>query len=305
MILFWGLENDDPLCKAMDQVHNEGIPYFFIDQKKIDVVDIRLSMPDVGGFIKVGDKSVDIREIKAAYFRPYDIRNYKFFQGDSTTIERYLRFERLLWAWAEITDAFVLNKPSAMLSNNSKPFQTLLINKCGIKTPISYYTNSPKYIKTKQTHSDLIYKSISSIRSIVHKIERDDNLKNVTSCITQFQNYVDGENVRVHVVDNEIFATKILSESTDYRYNNSNLIEIQLSNTIKENCFKLSRELNLLLCGIDFKVNSEGEWICFEVNPSPAYSYYENATGQLISTSIANLLIQESTKSVFDEVVVV
>jgi hypothetical protein len=32
--------------------------------------------------------------------------------------------------------------------------------------------------------------------------------------------------------------------------------------------------------GIDLKVTPDDEVCCFEVNPSPAFSYYEGSTGQ-------------------------
>jgi hypothetical protein len=37
-------------------------------------------------------------------------------------------------------------------------------------------------------------------------------------------------------------------------------------------------------------VTPEGEWFCFEVNPSPAFLYYQQATGQPIATAVAGLL---------------
>ena len=33
-----------------------------------------------------------------------------------------------------------------------------------------------------------------------------------------------------------------------------------------------------------------GDWYCFEANPSPAFTFYEDATGQPIGRSIAALL---------------
>jgi D-alanine-D-alanine ligase-like ATP-grasp enzyme len=34
----------------------------------------------------------------------------------------------------------------------------------------------------------------------------------------------------------------------------------------------------------------EGEWYCFEINPSPGFTYYQNATGAPIDAAIAKLL---------------
>ena len=48
--------------------------------------------------------------------------------------------------------------------------------------------------------------------------------------------------------------------------------------------------MNLPLAGIDLRRTPQGEWYCFEVNPSPAFTYYEQITGQPISQAVALLL---------------
>jgi hypothetical protein len=46
----------------------------------------------------------------------------------------------------------------------------------------------------------------------------------------------------------------------------------------------------LAIAGIDLKVTRDNRVYCFEVNPSPAYSYYESNTGQPISSAVADYL---------------
>jgi hypothetical protein len=45
---------------------------------------------------------------------------------------------------------------------------------------------------------------------------------------------------------------------------------------------------------IDLRIGPDGEVTCFEVNPSPGYSYYEANTGQPIASSLARYLMYES-----------
>ena len=54
--------------------------------------------------------------------------------------------------------------------------------------------------------------------------------------------------------------------------------------------------LNLPLCGIDLKVTPEGIYYCFEVNPSPAYTYYEEQTGQPIAQAIIDYMTNGTGK---------
>jgi hypothetical protein len=49
--------------------------------------------------------------------------------------------------------------------------------------------------------------------------------------------------------------------------------------------------MGLALAGVDLRLRPDGRWFCFEVNPSPAFSYYENAAGQPIAAAVATLLM--------------
>jgi hypothetical protein len=45
----------------------------------------------------------------------------------------------------------------------------------------------------------------------------------------------------------------------------------------------LTSDLGLSLSGIDLRLTPAGEWYCFEVNPSSAFTYYQEATGHPIA----------------------
>jgi glutathione synthase/RimK-type ligase-like ATP-grasp enzyme len=102
------------------------------------------------------------------------------------------------------------------------------------------------------------------------------------------------------VVGTAAFATAILSEATDYRYATrqvgtaADLEAIQLPEDLEQRCIELAGTLELPLAGIDLKITPEGRVYCFEVNPSPAFSYYEANTGQPIAQAIATYLAEQS-----------
>jgi glutathione synthase/RimK-type ligase-like ATP-grasp enzyme len=136
------------------------------------------------------------------------------------------------------------------------------------------------------------------VRSIVRLLEDNDmeRLERITACPTQFQAFIPGQNVRVHVVGRQVFATRINSTATDYRYakqqvGESAILEAYgLSSDIAERCIRLAHQLKLTLAGIDLKITPSGKVYCFEVNPCPAYSYYQLNAGQPIARSIAEHL---------------
>jgi glutathione synthase/RimK-type ligase-like ATP-grasp enzyme len=68
------------------------------------------------------------------------------------------------------------------------------------------------------------------------------------------------------------------------------MVETALPYEIQERCVALSKTLDLPLCGIDLKLTPDDQYYCFEVNPSPAYTYYQEQTGQPIAEAIVRYL---------------
>jgi glutathione synthase/RimK-type ligase-like ATP-grasp enzyme len=195
----------------------------------------------------------------------------------------------------------VLNRPSAMEPNHSKPYQAEQIRESGFRVPDTLITNHPQAaLAFWQHHGDVIYKSISGVRSQVSRLkpEHSVRLDDLVWCPTQFQQYVSGQDYRVHVVGEHIFACEVSSGADDYRYadiSESPILQAgYLPPNVRQRCRALALSLNLPLAGIDLRQTPQDEWYCFEVNPSPGFTYYQDATGQPISCAIAQLLSTQS-----------
>lgn len=97
------------------------------------------------------------------------------------------------------------------------------------------------------------------------------------------------------MVGQNAIATKICSDAIDYRYTareakHTSLEPFELGAATEKKCVALSHQLKLPFSGIDLMLADDGRTICFEVNPSPGYSYYEHNTGQPISYALAKYL---------------
>jgi glutathione synthase/RimK-type ligase-like ATP-grasp enzyme len=53
----------------------------------------------------------------------------------------------------------------------------------------------------------------------------------------------------------------------------------------------LAAALDLPFAGIDLKLAADQRVVCFEVNPSPGFSWYESAAGLPISQAVACWLL--------------
>lgn len=306
LIVLWGLAEESPLTLVQSDLDRLGLPYIFLDQRQVLTTEVELSVSNqIEGYIETPHCKIDLNTITAFYPRPYESNRLPQVMqaGDVNTALRHANaVDDLLMGWAELTPALVINRPSAMAPNNSKPYQLEQIRRLGFQVPDTLITTDPIAVRSFwERHNTVIYKSISGIRSRVSrlKLEHLERLADVAWCPTQFQQYIPGKDYRVHVIDESIFACEITSQSDDYRYVASDADEIEildysLPEAIAVQCQRLATALNLTFAGIDLRCTPDGEWYCFEVNPSPGYSYYQRATGQPISMAIAQVLARGS-----------
>jgi glutathione synthase/RimK-type ligase-like ATP-grasp enzyme len=180
---------------------------------------------------------------------------------------------------------------------------TSLIHAAGFQVPETLITTNPDAVRDfYRNHEAVIYKSISGIRSIVSRLTPQHlaRLNDVQWCPSQFQEYVPGSDFRVHVVGSKVFAARVSSTADDYRYASRqgatlSIEACELSDDVGARCVTLARSLQLNVAGADLRRTPEGEWYCFEVNPSPGFSFYQDATKQPIARSIAELLAAATT----------
>ncbi len=207
-----------------------------------------------------------------------------------------------LMSWADLAPAYVVNRPAASASNSAKPYQALFIQAAGFDVPATLVTTDPDAVlEFWAQHAAVIYKSLSGVRSIVSRLEErhQARLERVRWCPTQFQQYIPGTDYRVHVVGDDVFACEIRSLADDYRYAGRQGLGVEISpyqlpQDVTDRCRALNASLGLHVTGIDFRRDPDGRWYCFEVNPSPAYTYYQNASGQPIDEAIADLLMRSA-----------
>jgi glutathione synthase/RimK-type ligase-like ATP-grasp enzyme len=304
MILLWGPSNDKPLEYVRKEPDALNAPYFLLNQHDVLESEIKLvvSSSIEEAYIKVGKKIIDLKKIKAVYLRAYDstkVDSVLQTKQNSEEFKHALYFDELMYTWLELTEAFIINKLEDMASNSSKPYQTELIRQTGMKIPKTLITTDTEELKKfHKRYKNIIYKSVSGIRSIVSKLDKKDydRLENLKWCPTQFQEHINGIDYRVHVVGEKVFACKIQTDTDDYRYASRQGGSTQISSaTLPEHIIKktleISKVLNLPVVGIDLRKNDKDQWYCFEANPSPGFSYYEAHTGMPIANAIAKLLM--------------
>jgi RimK-like ATP-grasp domain len=299
VILLWGLASESPLAAVANQLAGLGARVAFFDQRAVPDTSLRLRFgAGVDGHLTVDGLHLDLADVTAVYLRPYDSRQLGPVRaaGPGSALWRHaLELDDALMSWCELSPALVVNRPAAMASNESKPYQSRLIAAAGLRVPETLVTNDPEQAEAFWAeHRDVIYKSCSGVRSVVRRFNPADRerLRNLRWCPTQFQRRIPGLDHRVHVVGDRVFACRIRSGADDYRYDGgTDIAACTLDSDLAERCRKLSHGLGLQVAGLDLRESPDGIWYCFEVNPSPGFSYFQARTGQPIDHAIAELLL--------------
>ena len=252
MILLWGLLEDTPMGMVHAELEKLGAHVFFLDHRRIFTSEIEYTFSAETGdhcVIHTQDEAIDLSLIKAAYIRPYSFYGYIEMEdkpNDDPIALKAAGFEMQLVACLNASDALIINKSDPSATNNSKPYQLAIIRQAGFKIPETFITNDCNAARKFLTENpDAIYKSISGVRSIVHRVSdnRFADLDDVEWCPTLFQKVVPGINYRVHVVNDEMFAVRIESNRLDYRYGDTTMAPVKLPADVAQKCRALNSQI--------------------------------------------------------------
>jgi RimK-like ATP-grasp domain len=309
MILICGIPTEPPAARAIQAAEELGIGHAVLDQRLHAATELTLSADPrtgIAGRLRTPDASLELAGLRGVYVRLMDERflpDLKGLAADAPERLRVRAFHDLLHGWLNIAPIRVASRPRAMLSNMSKTYQANIIRRFGFDIPETLVTNDPAevlaFVSRCESEGDgVIYKSVSGTRSIVQTFGAEDRqrLARIQWCPTQFQRKVSGLDIRVHVVGQRTFATRIKSAATDYRYaqrqagSDAELSVTQIPPHVSTACVELATALDLPFAGIDLRRTPAGAHVCFEVNPCPAYSYYESRTGAPIARSLVSWL---------------
>jgi len=298
-VLLWGLPDDRPVTVVREALEAIGCAVTLLDQRDVLDTEVELAVTsEVEGVLRVNHQTIDLSRVSAVYLRPDDWRDLPALAGVSGTSEAWRHSANVhdaLSSWADLTPALVISRPTAMAANGSKPYQASWIQSLGFKVPDTLITTDrASALEFWRRHERVIYKSVSAVRSVVSRLTEEHlaRFDDIASCPTQFQQYVPGADYRVHVVGEAVFACRITSEVDDYRYAEGkiDMQACQLPDDIAALSRKLADSMSLPVAGIDLRCTPEGDWYCFEVNPSPGFTYFEDLTGLPIAQAIARLL---------------
>lgn len=300
MILIMGDLEEPMIEDVLEELESRGAPVRFVSSDELPgEVTVSVALPGSGSCLRWSSDGevLPLEKVRSVYHR----LGFQSFQGlaDYSGEEEAFVAAECMGVLTPVLNglkARVVNPPLSSGTNASKPYQCMLVREAGFSVPETLVTNDPQSaLEFYERHQGrVIYKSISYVRSIVRQMTSEDlgRLDTLRTCPIQLQEMVEGNDYRVHVIgDEDIFAHQILADEADYRYDKqANITAFDLDDETQERCLRLARSLRMHIAGVDLRLTPEGEFYCFEVNPSPAFSWYEVRTGQPITEALCDLL---------------
>ncbi len=271
MIGVWGSPDDTVALFVLRTLRRRSVPAVFLDETALSAAD--------SAAVRVSGRRLALSDLTGLYARP----------GRPTPSPE-------LEAFAEGAPVLVINRPTAGISNASKPYQAMVIREAGFGIPDTLLTTSPAAARAfvDEHGSDVIYKSISSTRSIVSRwsMAADKRIANLASCPTQLQERLPPPDIRLHVIGTRVIGCEINSDADDYRYaarfgKSLKMREMEVPEAIAARARALTTRLGLTLSGLDLRRRRDGTWCCLEVNPSPAFTFYY-PVAEMIATAIVD-----------------
>jgi len=213
--------------------------------------------------------------------------------------------------WSVFREKKWINDPWKLYMAESKIYQLNVASKY-FAIPNTIITSSPEQVTDfyKRNNGDIVVKLLA-VSPIIDKViytnrvteQYMTGIDSVKMSPSIFQEVVKKDyELRITVVGNEIFATKINSQddpetALDWRkkpkFNDSDvkMEETKLPPFVETKILSYMQSLGLQFGCIDMAVASDGQYIFFEINPNGQWFFIQLRTYVPIAKAIANLLI--------------
>lgn len=276
---------------------------------------ITINSGDVGGFLTIHDRTVDITTIRSVWYRRpmpsepaanvTDIAAREFIVAESNaTLQGFWRLLPCFW----------VSNPDKLRAAESKIYQLKVASTIGLIVPQTLATNEPFAAETfYRDVAPIIYKpqrggrvvrgeTVSLIYTNLIDQQHATQFDKVRLAPVLLQPYIPKQyEVRVTVVGRQVYAVALHSQEVreaqhDWRRVDARDIRHiphQLPQHIEMQCIALVQELGLAFGAIDFIVTPIGEYVFLEINPNGQWAWVQQMCPELdIRDALIQLLIE-------------
>jgi len=317
MILVVTNRRDQTADFGVVEMRRRGVPYFRFNTEDFPETtrsSLRFDPQGNTGHLTSGRRSLRLEEVQSVWFRRpvMPIPSSRIRERGAREFSRVESLAYIEGLW-NILDCFWVSRPDRIRTAESKLLQLKVAHRLGFSIPRTLVTSDPGEAGDFLTATDkAVYKPLRQSRLecregtkvIFTSVVRDsssDELERVKYAPCLFQEYVPKRfELRVTVFGTNLFATEIHSQATedakdDWRRSPSRAVPHRahaLPHEIETKCIQLVETLGLAFGAIDMVLTPQGEYVFLEINPNGQWAWIEQRTGQPMSRSLVDLLVQ-------------
>lgn len=303
MILIIGAPDEAHSKYIYDKLIAKGEKPVYFDTKKIPnnlMISWNTSEKDfLKGYFLIEGNKLHFSDIKSVYWRNHFGYQQTLANNDYMLkyfIERDIQcsFDSLFsssdWLWCNSLKAIELHK--------KKVFQLNQMAKNNIRVPDTLITNNKDDLLEflEKNNNNVIFKPVlggAYTKKLSKESLNSDLIKKLINSPVQFQEMIEGTDVRAYIVGKEVFAAKIETDILDFRTDKQAKIKpVELPQEIIDKCFKIMELFDLNYTGIDIRLSDSGEYVFLEANPAPMFIHFEKESGYPISDTLVKMLMR-------------
>jgi hypothetical protein len=282
-----GTKADPVLVHFARRCVRRDIPFAVLDlMETADAGDWKLTAPpDPGDFVS-GAERVRLAVLSGLYIRPIYL---------GSTPRQAARWHGLmegLGTWMDEAELPVVNRLGSHQLNGYKPAHYAWLSAHGLLVPSSLLSADARRVGEFIAGGPCVVKPVCGTRATTREIGLGDLARLAGSeGPVLVQRMVPGDDVRVHVVGDQVLGARFSSPALDYRSDpKATRAVLDIPGDLASLLVDRTAEQGLVFAGWDFKLDADGRYWCLECNPMPGYSFYDRVCDGAISDALIKLL---------------
>jgi len=289
MISAYGLINDPTMRHFLDAARTRGVATRFVDLALAVECgwEIRLP-PDERSWTNTPEGRIPLLNGLPAYCRLIDLGSI-----ETQSAASWHAFTSALSGWLELDTGRVVNRPGHPQDNASKPLHEAILARMGLEVPPSFSGSGRSELIGFAEQGPTIAKALCGQRTDCRRVTVEDfaDYEDAQGPV-HLQRFVEGEDVRAHVIGESVLAVSVRSANVDYRLDRSaRFQEISLPNSLCRQLVAATAAHGFTFVGWDLRISSHACWT-LEMNPMPGYSYYDDKLNGAISDVLIDYLLE-------------
>jgi len=300
-ILILGAPEDAHAAHIQQKVQARGQQAIFLDTRQFPAqLKINLTtgpgLNGIGKLVTEDGQDIPLESVEAVYWRSHMGFALPEVEDDFLREMAYREIDSTLGSLFRMLPCRWVNSPAAVAMHVFKTYQLSLLHRAGIRVPKTLVTNDPDAVREfyETLNRQVIYKPVrggAHTQMLKPADLQSERLAELSKSPVQFQELIEGVDIRAYLMGQEIFAAEIRSTTLDFREDpGAPIVPISLPEPVQNECRKLGQLLELVYSGIDIRRTPQGEYVFLEGNPCPMFLYFEEQTGYPISDRLVDLL---------------